>query len=239
MNIAICDDDLEIKSILKQDVSRVFMKLEEYIDISMFDNGIDLIASIDNQKKHFDIILLDVDMPGMSGLEVAKKIRKTNEDIIIIFVSSHEQYVFDSIEYNPFRYIRKNRIQEELSIALKSAYTLYKKRQKRFIIIKSDDGEYRVEQSEICYFEIIKRKLFVHLTDNRILSMWKSIKDFNGEIDSSDFVKIHSGCVVNMKYIKEYTNSDVILDNGERLSTSRAGIKLLKEELTRYWGENI
>lgn len=239
MNIAICDDDSNVTNRLKNDIYSLFKSLKSDVDISVFANGMDLIETIKNEEVHYDVLLLDVDMPNISGLEVAKILRESNEDLIIIFISSHDNYVFDSFEYNPFRYIRKNRIKEELNIALKSAYALYKKREKRYIVIKSDDGDYRVEQSEICYFEIVKRKLFIHLSNNKVLGMWKPIKDFINEIDASDFVKIHSGCAVNMKYIKEYTNYDVTLDNGEKLITSRSGIKILKDELTRYWGENI
>lgn len=239
MYIAICDDDSKISNRIKNDIYKIFTSLKDVVDVSFFANGTNLIETIKNEKLHYDLLLLDVDMPNMSGLEVAKILRETNEDIIIIFISSYEKYVFDSFEYNPFRYIRKNRIKEELNIALKSAYALYKKRERRYIVIKSDDGDHRLEQSEICYFEIVKRKLFIHLADNKVLSMWKPIKDFINEIDDDNFVKIHSGCVVNMKYIKEYTNYDITLDNGEKLITSRSGIKILKDELTRYWGENV
>lgn len=240
MYIAICDDDSKITSRLESDIRAIFKNLKDDVDVSVFVNGTDLIDTIKKEKIHYDILLLDVDMPNISGLEVAKILRETNEDIIIIiFISSYEKYVFDSFEYNPFRYIRKNKIKEELSIALKSAYSLYKKSERRYVVIKSDDGDYRVEQSEICYFEIVKRKLFIHLANNKVLGMWKPIKDFINEINDNNFVKIHSGCVVNMKYIKEYTSYDVILDNGEKLFTSRAGMKILKDELTRYWGENL
>ncbi|MGN0375259.1 MAG: LytR/AlgR family response regulator transcription factor [Butyrivibrio sp.] len=239
MYIAICDDDSKVTNRLKSDIYTLFKSIKDDVDISVFSKGTDLIETIKNEELHYDVLLLDVDMPDISGLEVAKILRETNEDIIIIFISSYEKYVFDSFEYNPFRFIRKNRIKEELSIALKSAYALYKKREGRYIVIKSDDGEYRVEQSKICYFEIVKRKLFIHLADNKVLSMWKPIKDFINEIKDGDFVKIHSGCAVNMKYIKEYTNYDVTLDNGEKLITSRSGIKTLKEELNKYWGEKI
>lgn len=239
MYIAICDDDSKITSRLKIDIGTILASLKDNVDVSVFANGTELIDTIKKEKIHYDILLLDIDMPNISGLEVAKMLRETNEDTIIIFISSYEKYVFDSFEYNPFRYIRKNRIKEELNIALKSAYALYKKRERRYIVIKSDDGDHRVEQSEICYFEIVKRKLFIHLADNRVLSMWKSIKDFINEIDDDNFIKIHSGCAVNMKYIREYTNYDVTLDNGEKLLASRSGIKVLKDELTRYWGENV
>ena len=69
--------------------------------------------------------------------------------------------------------------------------------------------------------------------------MWKPLNDFINEINDNNFVKIHRGCAVNMKYIKEYTNYYITLDNGKKLITSRSGIKILKDELTRYWGENV
>lgn len=240
MYIAICDDDFEVSCKLSSDVCAFFEGIKEEYEIFAFSSGLELIKTIKKETKQFNILLLDIDMPDMSGFEVANVIRENNEDIIIIFISSHDNYVFDSFQYNPFRYIRKNRISEELSIVLKSAYALCKKRErKHYVLIFTDDGQYKVEQSEIFYFEIIKRKLYVHLTDNRVLSTWKTIKEFIKELDSNDFVKIHSGCAVNMKYIKGYSNYDVTLDNEEKLLASRNGIKQLKDELTRYWGENV
>lgn len=136
MYIAICDDDSKIINGLKIDIYNIFKSLKAEVDVSVFVNGTELIDTIKKEKIHYDILLLDIDMPNISGLEVAKILRETNEDIIIIFISSYEKYVFDSFEYNPFRYIRKNRIKEELNIALKSAYILYKKEKEDTLLLK-------------------------------------------------------------------------------------------------------
>ena len=74
-------------------------------------------------------------MPDVSGLEVAKKLRQKHLDIILIFISAHEQYVFESIEYNPFRYIRKNRIEKELMPCLKAAYQRLEEMQDSYMIV--------------------------------------------------------------------------------------------------------
>lgn len=239
MNIVLCDDDLDIIRRLKEETSKIFRELKEVVQIYTFTSGVSLLASIEEDCKNFDVLLLDIDMPGISGLEVAKKLRAKNDDVILIFISSHEKYVFDSLEYGPFRYIRKNRIREELKLALKSACVLYKKSVKKHILIKTDDGEYRIEQSDIYYFEMVKRKLHIHLKDNKVLGIWKTIKDFYREVGDEEFVKIHSGCAVNMKYIKEYSKYDVTIDNGEKLLASRSGIKELKEHLAKYWSERL
>lgn len=239
MNIAICDDDINFLNKLQKYTNEILKEMKINIEILAFNDGESLLNSIQNKKKYFDILLLDVDMPDVSGLKVAKTLRQMDVDIIIIFISSYEKYVFDSLEYNPFRYIRKIRLKEELPIALKSAYSLFEKRKKKYIIVKNDDGEYKIEESEIYYCELVKRKLFIHLSNNRILGTWKTIKEFYQEINDETFVNIHRGCAVNMKYVKEYSNYDITLDNGEKLLTSRFGIKTLKEALAKYWSECV
>ena len=99
MNIAICDDDSKITDRLKGDIATFFICLNEDVEVSVFANGMELLYTI-KKEENYDLILLDVDMPCMSGLEAAKQIRKNDEDVIIIFMSSYENYVFDSFEYN-------------------------------------------------------------------------------------------------------------------------------------------
>ena len=237
--IAICDDDSNIASKIQKVVSACYKNIDESIEISVFDNGTELIDSICKENKYYDMIHLDIDMPDKSGLEVAKILRESHDDIIIIFISSYEQYVFDSFEYSPFRYIRKNNMVEELRVALKSAYALYKKAEKKYIIVKGEDSVHKIEQSEICYCDMILRKMYIHLKDNRVICTRKTIRDFLKEMDSNNFIKIHSGGVVNIKYIKEYREQSIILDNGTKLMTSRSAIKVIKNALIRYWREIV
>lgn len=74
-----------------------------------------------------------------------------------------------------------------------------------------------------------------HLSDGTNLLTWKTIKELLKEMNDEKFIKLHSGCVVNVKYISEFSSYDVTLDNGERLIVSRRRIKDVKEELLKYW----
>lgn len=114
INIALCDDEQESLDILKKELDKEAEKLNIKISTSAYDDGNKVLDLICKNKEDFDILFLDIDMPGISGLEIAKRLREENSDIILIFVSAHEQYVFESIEYSPFRYIRKSRIGDEL-----------------------------------------------------------------------------------------------------------------------------
>lgn len=180
-------------------------------------------------------------MPAVSGLEVAKKIRKIESNIILIFISAHEQYVFESIDYNPFKYIRKNKLNDEIEITLKRAYKRILIRNSKSIIAKTEDGEVRLKHSNIMYFEMNSRKISIFTNDNQNIKLIgrKTIKELYNELDDEDFIQIHSGCIVNAKYIDEYSGHDITLDNGRKLIVSRSRIKDLKKAMSRYWSERV
>ena len=147
LTIAICDDDIELREKLKKSVRLIINDIGDEADILSYMNGEDLIVAIQEEKTSIDILLLDIDMPGISGLEVAKALREAENDIIIIFISSYDNYVFESLEYSPFRFIRKSRINQELKLALRAAHTLHSKNVKKYIFVRGDEGEFKVEQS--------------------------------------------------------------------------------------------
>lgn len=235
VRIAICDDEQIMLDKIKDKVSEISNTVNVKTDIYTYSEAKRAVEVLCCLEEYFDILLLDVDMPELSGLEVAKLVRECRDNLILIFISSHEQYVFESIEYNPFRYIRKNRISEELPLALKAAFTRLENENDKSIIVKTDDGEIRLFHSEIMYYEIQNRRLKIHLDNGKIISTWKTIKDQMNEMNDEKFIKLHSGCVVNVMYISGVSNFDVTLDNNERLIVSRRRVRDVKAELLRYW----
>ena len=233
MKIIICDDSLEFLKQIEKIAALTYGEMQKEADILCFQKGELLLEEV--KKNDVDIVLLDIDMPVVTGMEVAKFIREMEIECILIFISSYEKYVFDTFEYQPFRFIRKGKIQQELPIALRAAEELYQKNKKRYVILRCDEGELRIDETEIMYFEVVRRQIRICLVDGRVLHIWKTMKELQKEISSERFSKIHSGCVVNLKYVSGYAGNEIILDNGERLTASRAGIKLFKEQLARYW----
>ena len=239
INIAVCDDEDESLHMIQKELYHAADKLNIEIETYFYNKGKKVLDFIYNEKEDFDILFLDIDMPDISGLEVAKKLRQKNSDIILIFISAHEQYVFESIEYNPFRYIRKNRIEKELIPTLKAVYQRLEEMQDSYIIVKTEEAEVRVKHSDIMYFETTARKIGIHLKNGEVLLVRKTIKELYKELNHEYFIKIHSGCVANAKYIGKYSNHDITLDNGEQLIVSRTRIKGVKMTLMNYWGNQI
>ncbi|MBD5089821.1 MAG: response regulator transcription factor [Clostridiales bacterium] len=239
MRIVICDDEVISVQNIKNKIIDVSKKLKVYPEIITYDSGTQVVEMMCNRKKSFHIVLLDIELPDISGLEVARQIREADSDIILIFISAYEQYVFDSIEYKPFRYIRKERMEQELPLALKAAYLYVEQNKNKFIIVKTDKGEVRIKRSDIMYYETEARKIRLYMNTGNSFFVWKTIKGFYEELCDKNFIRIHSGCVVNTKYISEYSLNEIILDNGKHLAVSRARIKEVKSAILHYWGEKI
>ena len=235
MRIAICDDNIEFINQIEDVVKHTYQEKQIEIEVFCFQNGQNLLKDMQNAESDIDLLLLDIDMPEISGLEVAKKLREMGKETILIFISAYENYVFDTFEYNPFRFIRKGKLQQELPIALRAAESAYQKNKKRYIVVRCDEGEVRIEETEIMYFDMIKRQIRICLADGRVYHTWRTMKELQQELSPDRFSKIHSGCVVNLKYVSGYNGCEITLDNGERLTASRGGIKAFKEELSRYW----
>ena len=233
INIAICDDEQKSLDTIEEKLYKASEKLNIKIETYIYNDGNKVLDLIYNEKEDFDILFLDIDMPNISGLEVARKLREKKTDVILIFISAHEQYVFDSIEYNPFRYIRKSRIDKELLLALRAAYSRIAEMQDYYIAVKTEESEVRVKHSDIMYFETIARKVGIHLNNGEVLIVRKTIKELNEELNDEHLIRIHSGCVANVKYIDKFSNYDITLDNGEKLIVSRTRVKAT---LMNYWG---
>lgn len=236
INVAICDDERDSLESIRKELLLLADTLDINVEAHLYTDGKQVLDFIFNGKEKFDILFLDIDMPDISGLEVAKKLREKGLEIILIFISAHEQYVFDSIEYNPFRYIRKNRIKKELPLTMRAACSRLTERKDDFIVVKTEVAEVKVNLSEIMYFETAARKVGIHLSNGKVLFVRKTIKELFDEINNEDFIRIHSGCVANVKYIDKFSTYDITLDNGEQLIVSRTRVKNVKTSLMNYWG---
>lgn len=239
IKIIVCDDERETSEKIRKLVYDISRKLKRNVEVYMYFTGKEVLDLICRKKAQFDLLLLDIDMPDISGLDVAKAVRDSGSEITLIFISSHEQYVFKSIEYRPFRYIRKNHISDELPHALKDAYTLLDSYNKKSITIKVSDEQIHLKHSDIMYCEIQNRKLNIHTNNGNVFALRSTIKDFSKKLEDNDFIQIHSGCIVNAKYIDKISNTNITLDNGEKLLVSRTRIKSVKSDLLEYWGTKI
>ncbi len=204
MNVVICDDSisdaLAAKEVIKQTLNELHIKAE----FDYYSNASDIERKLIIKKEPLDILVLDIDMPEVSELELAQKLRSNNLKLIIIFLSAHEEFVFKAIEFQPFRYIRKIKLKSEMQIAIRSAVKFLEINSDKQIALHTNDGEIRVMISEIMYFETEKRKVVIHLKNDSKLLVNKTISQIQELIGKDSFIMIHRSCVVNADYVKKF-----------------------------------
>ena len=155
-----------------------------------------------------------------------------------MFLTDHADYVFDTFEVQPFRFIRKSRMHMELFLALQAAIPVLERRRERFLTLKTEDGMEQVGVGSILYVEMLQRHMHYYLEDGREIIENKTMKKLLQELSYDDrFVLLDSGLLLNMEYEKAYTQQSVTLTNGMVLPVARTRVKEVKRAIGRKRGQ--
>lgn len=239
MNIAICDDNERDALAAREVIKNTLNELNKDAEIAYYLNAEDIQEKLLKKKESLDMLILDIDMPGISGLDLAEELRASNLKLLIIFLSNHEEFVFKAIEFQPFRYIRKFKLEIEMPIAIQSAVKIIAANSDLQITFNTDDGDTKVMISEIMYYETEKRKIAVILKNGKKLFVNKTIIEMQKLIQNEKFIMIHRSCVVNADHVYNIHDYTVILNNNETLIVSRPRYKAVKQKILKMWGKII
>ena len=229
MRIGICDDEKIVIESVKRELEEVAEKLQIVMDIYEYQTGEELL--IDILKRQIEVVLLDIDMPGMSGMDTANRLMEQSPLLNIIFLTNREDMVFQALQYRPLRFIRKNHIREELSEAIDAATKkIASEMYVVFFGIGKIDKKFAIK--DILYIESRKHYLDIH--------MQEEIQQFRGRISDCEkglgdygFIRVHKGYLVNIRYIKSFLSDAVVLDNKERIPLSRNRVDEVKIQYTK------
>ncbi len=239
MNIVICDDCESDAMAAKEVIKRTAQELHIKTEFDIYSNATEVERKLLVKKEPADILILDIDMPKISGLELAERLRVENQNLIMIFLSAHEEFVFKAIEFQPFRYIRKIRLEIEMPIAIQAAVNVLEISSDKQIILYTENGEKAIMISEIMYLEAEKHKTFVYLKNGNSILSSKSIAEMQELINKKSFIMIHRSCIVNTDYVKNMQNCMLILKNDEQLLVSRRKFSEVKQQILNIWGEML
>ena len=227
MRIAVCDDEelfrIEFKSVL----DKVLINAE--YDIDTFSGGSSLYEAF--LKNPFDMVFLDIEMPGIDGITLAKRLRAVSENVQIVFLTSHIEYALEGYEVNALRYLVKPVDMNKLSEVLK--YIQDKKNNSRQIMIKQEGEDIVIDISDIIYMESMDKNVRIVTSKNEYITRY-NISDYEEELKSSGFFRIHRGYLISLSKVKKIVKNDVVMDGDISLPVSRSNIKALKDALYAY-----
>jgi DNA-binding LytR/AlgR family response regulator len=182
-----------------------------------------------------DLLLLDIQMPGMTGMETAKKIRKIDPDVMIIFITSLTQYAVEGYSVNAFDYILKPLHPAAFEAKMERAFrVLNRNRSGDALTISTKEQKRRVPLLDILYIEVNNHDILVH-TEDQTFKQWGTMNSIESELAGAPFVRCSVHYLVNLRYVQGVSGDDVILP-GTRLPISRSRRKEFLNAIAQYEG---
>lgn len=223
MQIAICDDDRAILERCKKAVEDFLVKEKLKADISLFESGTQLLFSLAGRQAPPDIILLDIMMPKVDGVEVARQLRANGYVGAIVFLTRSTDHTFDAFDVGAFNYVVKGTGDtKRLYQVLGSAIAAMERRKNDFILINGISEHRNIPIAAIRYFEINKHVCTVHYGASETFEFVSSLDRLENMTLMCGFVRIHRSYLVNCRYVKSYTFRRCILENGTELPVGRS-----------------
>ena len=235
LNIAIVEDEENYRNILYEYLKRYEQENNEAVQISVFADG-DEIAQKNSAK--YDIILMDIEMQVMNGMDAAKKIRESDREVIIIFITNMVQYAIQGYEVDALDYVLKPISYFAFSQKILRAVGRMKKRVERYIHIISKNGVDKVPASEISWIESEGHRLIYHTRNQVYESTIRSMKETENELKDCNFFRCNKGYLVNLAHVRAIRDGWAILSNGQ-VMISRSKKTEFQKALTTYAGENV
>ncbi len=241
INILLCDDEEKTLNRIGKYIDSVRSEIKYPIEITEYSNAESVLKRMQCSDEVSDILITDIDMPGISGMEMAQTIRDKQLDVLLIFMTAHSEYVFQSFEYAPFRYIRKEFMEMELLPALQAACDKVNAGRDILLHIKTQDGIVTIRTGDVLYYELENRKCIIYTVQNKRYETWKKISDLRKEMGRMDesFLQIYRGCVVNKRYIKKMKREAIVLENDMEIPVSKRKRQEISDAMMQYWSEVI
>ena len=232
MKIAICDDD-------SQELARISSFIDTYkqnnkasLTYKSFQNAIELISAVNNGE--YDIILLDILMPGMTGMQAAHEIRAFDTRLKIVFLTSSPEFAVESYAVKAYDYILKPASKEKL-FSIPDALIAEEQKPQEGLTVKTQAGMIRILFSKLAFVEVIHKKLYFHLADGSVHEVTASLAAFEDQLLSrSGFVKVHRSYIVNLWQVSELRSKELITHAGKVVPISRLLYGKVREAYMDY-----
>ena len=233
--VAIIDDEKVFADEQKRICTNIFNKHEIEYHIDVFNNSIYFFESFSKQQHSYDLILLDIVMDEMNGMELAVKIRNHNNNVSIIFITSTNDFVFQGYDVNALHYLLKPLDEDQLEKLILSDYN--NKFLNNFFIYKSGTENIRISINEIINAETVGRRVAVTLTNKTVFYPGK-LSELLKKLPGNRFVQCHKSYIINLYNINELTRQHAIAINGTTTPISRTYSNDVQKAFLRIIREN-
>lgn len=236
---AVCDDDNAFLKKIEKCIQNSARKQEVSVTVKTYNNGTFLLDDINNGLQ-YDIYILDIEMPGITGMEMARRIRQTLSEAIVMFVTAHLHYALESFELEIFRYIPKELSDERLPMALEAAFLRLDCQEGKYYFVTNAKRSQKIFYKDIIYIYKEEKNVGFVLDGGSEIKVRETLQAVYDKLND-DFVQADRCYIVNLCHIHrvDSVNNRITLKNNIMLNIPKKRIQELKERVNRFWGERI
>lgn len=236
LRICVCDDDSRLLMTYAAAIKGNFQSFGIAADVDTYSSTEHLRARM--QSIVYDVIFLDIDMPREDGVTFAKQLRQQQNNVPIIFVSSHEDRMYDTFSVQPFGFVRKGRFVSDLNKTVGQFLAANSELTADMIIFPTQSGGFQVNAKQIIYIESSLHSQYLYMKGQQKFELRLKMESIEKTLSDKGFIRIHKGYIVNYRYIKRIENTEIYLTTGETLPLSRSKKKEVKALWLEYGTKN-
>lgn len=233
IKIAVCDDDIAFTGTTQTFLDQIAKEQHLELEVSIFLSGKSLVQEY-QEINHFDLIFLDIEMNGMDGIETAKLIREKDYHVLIVYISSHEEYLRQLFEAEPFRFLKKPVGYEDFLSVFLLAQKRISAMQNNYFCFRSGKNITKILCKDILYFESSGRKVLLH-TLQHSYEFYDKLNHIEENLKDFQFVRIHKAYLVNIDNVESFQYERLSLTDGTILSISDKNRPRLRNEFWHYF----
>ncbi len=229
IKVCIVEDEIEQAEHLMTYIERYGDQTGQQFSVTHLYDGLDI---VEDYKSEYDIILMDIQMKHLNGMEAVEKIRKVDQDVIIIFITSTvryavQGYAVDALGYvlKPVPYTQFEQIFDKATVRVKS------KQQRVYIRVSVEDKQVKIDCANIIYIESQRNNVILHCEGKDYVTAGP-LKKFDELLTDKGFSKCHNAYLVNLAHVESVQREEILLTNGTALPISRARKKEFLAALT-------
>lgn len=230
IKIAICDDEEIMRTTIREYIEELISKYPDML-IHEYTSGEELVEAY-KENHSYDILFLDIQMKEMDGVQTALSIKKIQNDILVIFLTSYSGYVKEAFQLKAFQYLLKPVQKKDLIIEFERAVKQYSINHYKYIY-KFNHLVTSIDIKDIIYIEVQNHDIMIYTPTERYIKKGK-LKEEEEKLKMFHFSRCHQGYLVNMKWIKMIEKDEIVLRNGKRLPISKRLTKDIMTNFTNY-----
>lgn len=227
MKIAVCDDEIYYVDAACSLLEEWAKERSVHLTLYRFTNGDDLIDA--HRSECMDLIILDVIMPLLNGIDTARELRHMNQTVPIVFLTSSREFAVDSYEVKAFHYLIKPVARENLFAVLDEFLKIFHA-SKTYFTAKTAEGFCRISIADVDYLEAQNKQVLVHLVNDRTIAI-RELFSKCADIFSpqNGFCSCHRSYIVNLNNVERFSKTEVITVHNAVVPISRNSYTTFKE----------